>query len=159
MSVCNFKPSKYLLGTQPGGGNNFIFANNFAYDNANKLIYVGVANPASGDITSIECTISIVNSRVKIEITKESSDRGTLYFFNFEIVGSYTSNLFLSMSDKGSPEFTIRNDSANQLSFIGTEDIRTGYVELPFPIENEDVLGGVFLKYDSTKKALFINVK
>lgn len=160
MTTCNLKPNKYLLGTKPSVGNGFTFANNFAYDDANKSIYVGPAKPVSGEIISTDCTILISDSRVKIALSKETNaNRETLYFFDFEIVQSYTSNLFLSMSDKGTPRFTIEHDDDNQLSFIGTEDIRTGIARLPIPIEDEDVLGVVFLKYDSTKKALFINVK
>jgi len=161
MITCNFgHANRYLLGTKPIVGTGFTFSNNLAYDNANKTLYVGPANPVSGDINTTTCIISLQNSRVKIEISKDLNPKGEMeYFFEFEIVETYTSNLFLSLADRGTPEFTIGYDNVEGLSFIGTEDIRTGRAKLPLPIEDEDTLGLVYLKYDDSKNALFINAK
>lgn len=156
MPSCSLN-SNYPLGQLSANGQTFVFSKNFAYKN--RGIDVGPADPSSGALTSTDCTLSIVNSRVKIVISSVGNANGTTdYFFKFEAVtGSVSTNLFCSMAEHSHPEFTLEFDSAERvLSFIGTDDVRTGKAILAFPI-TAVLPEGLFLKFDTVQNRLFLN--
>lgn len=159
MSSSSFFGVKYVLGTKPAIGNGFEFSKNLKYNNLNKEITVGDADPVSGGITNELFTIPISNSIIKIIISKdENIGHPTVYSFEFQAVETFSSNLSISFADQGLPRFTIKYDPINSIAFIGTEDIRTGYVDLPIPIEGKGALRVIYLKYATLEKALLINV-
>ncbi len=161
MPTCNLSPVKYELGQKSALGNNFSFSNNFAYDNLSKEISVGTADPVTGAITKPNCTISISNSRLKIEISKINNANGTSnFFFEFiPVLNDVDTNLFCSLADIGMPIFTIEyNTTNNILAFIGTDDVRTGRAILQIPIDPDYLPKGVFLKHDAATSSLFIKV-
>jgi hypothetical protein len=156
MPACNLN-SNYPLGQLSANGQTFTFSKNFVFRNRN--IDVGPAHPSTGAVTSTDCSLSIVNSRMKIVISKVlNANNTTDYFFKFEsVAGSVSTSLFCSMAEHSHPEFTIEFDSTEHvLSFIGTDDVRTGKATLWFPL-TAVLPEGLFLKFDDTQNRLFIN--
>jgi hypothetical protein len=119
---------------------------------------VGLADKSSGALVSVDCSLSISDNRIKFVVSKNGND----YTFRFEEVPMKETNLFCTKADDGNPTFTIeyvtsKNGTNKVLSFIGTEDVRTGRSELRFPIDDGELPDGIFLKYDTGQERLFIN--